>query len=60
MHKKTAAVVADPILSGENKEYNNYDNLRITSTRAKKKTQIKITPGMTITIRVNLRVNSLS
>lgn len=37
MHIQTAAVVADPILSGENKEYNNYDNLRISNTSAKEK-----------------------
>jgi CheY-like chemotaxis protein len=37
---QTAVVVADPILSGENKEYSNYDNydnLRISSTSAKEK-----------------------
>jgi len=34
---QTAAVVADPIMSGENKEYNNYDNFRISNTSAKEK-----------------------
>ncbi len=37
MHIQTAAVVADPILSSENKEHSNYDNLRITNTSAKEK-----------------------
>ena len=40
MRIQTAVVVADPILSGENKEYSNYDNydnLRISNTSAKEK-----------------------
>jgi len=41
---QTAVVVADPILSGENKEYSNYDNYdnrRIINTSAKEKDPIK-------------------
>ena len=41
MRIQTAAVVADPIMSGENKEYNNYDNFRISNTSAKEKDPIK-------------------
>ena len=37
MHIQTAVVVADPILSSENKEYSNYDNLRISNTSSKEK-----------------------
>jgi CheY-like chemotaxis protein len=37
VHIQTAVVVADPILSGKNKEYSNYDNLSISNTGAKEK-----------------------
>jgi CheY-like chemotaxis protein len=40
VHIQTAVVVADPVLSGENQQYSNYDkydNLRIGNTSAKEK-----------------------